>query len=100
MRKDNTYHAIELLDATPSLFDSRHGDESEATRAVGLITTREHVKAVRGSEVTAHPLVVHNDDLFNAPEPTELVVEVPLGQPGGLAVRKRACERWGRAGRR
>ena len=81
MRNDKTYHAIELLDATPSLFNSRHGDESEATRAVGLITTREHVKAVRGSEVTAHPLVVHNDDLFNAPEPTELVVEVPLGRP-------------------
>ena len=51
MVNDETYHVIELLDAKPSLFDSRQGDDSEATKAIGLITTGEHEKFVRGSEV-------------------------------------------------
>ena len=77
MGNDDTYHAIELLDATPSLFD-RQGDDIESTRAVGLMTRGEHMQVGRSREI-AHRLAVHNDDLFNAPETTELVVEVPLG---------------------
>ena len=107
-RRDETTHdTVQLLNASCSILLLAHGDETEASRSLGLLvgnawSVSSALEYVTGGTTATHPLIVNNDSLLDLTVARELVLEVNVAgadrqteaaedvRRGSLGLRQRA----------